>query len=135
MPKTTRSHSILLTMPAFLLHKVKIFLRHSSTSTKEPHFAARSCAAWIQKYTTEQENKGLILSGDVGRGKTHLLIAIIRSLIFGQGARVRFIEFSRLLSTLRDGYSRGESNQELMQELIDVPILAIDELGKGRLTG
>ena len=97
--------------------------------------AARSCAAWIQKYTTEKEDKGLILSGDVGRGKTHLLIAIVRSLIFGQGARVRFIEFSRLLSTLRDGYSRGESNQKLMQELINVPILAIDELGKGRLTG
>ena len=26
-----------LTMPAFLLHKVKILLRHSNTSTKEPH--------------------------------------------------------------------------------------------------
>ena len=97
--------------------------------------AARSCATWIQKYTTDNEKKGLILSGEVGRGKTHLMISILRSLIFDQGARVRFIEFSRLLSILRDGYSRKESNQELMHELLNVPILAIDELGKGRLTG
>ena len=78
--------------------------------------------------------KGLILTGPVGRGKTHLLIAIIRSLIFQKGIRARFIEFSRLLSILRDGYSKGESNQELLTELSTVPVLAIDELGKGRLT-
>lgn len=97
--------------------------------------ADKSCKTWLQKYISEPEKRGLILSGQVGRGKTHLLISIIRSLIFEQGERVRFIEFSRLLATLRDGFSKGQSNQELMHDLCTVPVLAIDELGKGRLTG
>jgi DNA replication protein DnaC len=97
--------------------------------------AAKSCTTWLQKFITEPEKKGLILSGQVGRGKTHLLISILRALIFERGEKVRFIEFSRLLSILRDGFSKGESNQKLMSEICNIPILAIDELGKGRLTG
>ncbi|MEC7984739.1 MAG: ATP-binding protein [Myxococcota bacterium] len=96
--------------------------------------AVKSCNSWIREFNAKKASKGLVLSGEVGRGKTHLLIAIVKTLIFEFGVRARFIEFSRLLSILRDGYSRGESNSELLSQLATVPILAIDELGKGRLT-
>lgn len=77
---------------------------------------------------------GLVLHGAVGRGKTHLLIGITRWAIFELGLRARFIEFSRLLGMLKEGYDRGESDRDILNDLVAVPVLGIDELGKGRLT-
>lgn len=89
---------------------------------------------WVESFVPNEANQGLVLYGDVGRGKTHLLIATIRELIFRHGVPVRFIEFSRLLSSLKAGYSEGRSDAELLSELAEIPVLAIDELGKGRLS-
>lgn len=77
---------------------------------------------------------GLILHGAVGRGKTHLLVGLVRWMVFDLGLEVRFVEFSRLLAALREGFDRGQSDRTLLNELVGVPVLAIDELGKGRLT-
>ena len=96
--------------------------------------AQRVCSSWANSFGNGKETKGLVLSGRVGRGKTHLLIGLIKVLIFEHGKSVKFIEFSRLLSMLREGYSRGKSDAEMLGVLAQAPILAIDELGKGRLT-
>lgn len=77
---------------------------------------------------------GLVLHGQVGRGKTHLLVGITRWAIFELGLRARFIEFTRLLGMLKEGYDRGESDRDVLNDLVSVPVLGIDELGKGRLT-
>jgi DNA replication protein DnaC len=89
---------------------------------------------WLGKFEPRRENKGLILHGRVGRGKTHLMVALLRSLILQHGVEARFVEFSRLLSMLKEGYSTGRSDTLLLGELAAVPVLGIDELGKGRLT-
>jgi len=89
---------------------------------------------WLGKFDPSRENKGLVLHGKVGRGKTHLMIALLRSLILQHGVHARFVEFSRLLSMLKEGYSTGRSDTLLLGELAQVPVLGIDELGKGRLT-
>ena len=89
---------------------------------------------WMDKFSANREEKGFIFSGPVGTGKTHLLVGVIKNLVFEHGYRVRFVEFSRLLSSLRDGYSKGMSDSQLLDELVEVPILAIDELGKGRVS-
>ena len=78
--------------------------------------------------------RGLTLYGDVGRGKTHPSIALVREMIFRHGVAVRFMEFSRLLSLLKEGYSEGRSDAPVLTELAEVEVLAIDELGKGRLS-
>jgi DNA replication protein DnaC len=89
---------------------------------------------WMSAFDPGRESRGLVLHGAVGRGKTHLLVATLRSLALERGARVRFIEFSRLLGILREGFSQNRSGANVMAELVDVPVLGIDELGKGRLT-
>jgi len=89
---------------------------------------------WMAAFQPERESRGLVLHGAVGRGKTHLLVATLRSLALERGARVRFIEFSRLLGILREGFGQGRSGADVMADLVDVPVLGIDELGKGRLT-
>ena len=90
--------------------------------------------SWVREYQPHQENQGLIFWGLVGRGKTHLLCATLRQVIFEHGVPARFVEFSRLLGDLKAGYSEGRSDAPLLDDLSDVPVLGIDELGKGRLS-
>ena len=97
-----------------------------------PFKALVACSRWLTRYKDGSEDRGLILTGSVGRGKTHLLIGLVKELIFSYGRAVRFIEFSRLLSDLREAYNQGKSDSQILQELVSIPILAIDELGKGR---
>ena len=83
---------------------------------------------------TANENRGLILHGDVGRGKTHLLVALLRELVFRHGVRVKFVEFSHLLADLKAGFDHGQGASVLLDPLVEYEVLAIDELGKGRNT-
>jgi DNA replication protein DnaC len=92
----------------------------------------RMCHDWTRDYHPGEENRGLILYGDVGRGKTHLLVAMLRVLIMDHGVQARFVEFSHLLSQLKEGYDAGTGEATTLMPLVRVPVLAIDELGKGR---
>lgn len=100
--------------------------------------AMAAVAAWMDRLKRAMAAKetlpGLVLHGAVGRGKTHLLVGIVRWLILEHGLEVRFVEFSRLLAQLREGFDKGQSDRTMLNDLVTVPILAIDELGKGRLT-
>lgn len=75
---------------------------------------------------------GLMLMGPVGTGKTFLVSAILRHLILVRRVRGRFVDFFHLLSDLKRGFSAGRSESALIDPLASVPVLVIDELGKGR---
>lgn len=75
---------------------------------------------------------GLLLSGRVGTGKTHLLAVLVGYFAIEKGIHCRFVEFTHLLGELREAYERRGNATEILNRLSDVPVLAIDELGKGR---
>lgn len=91
-------------------------------------------ADWLTRFDPTGENRGLVLWGEVGRGKTHLAVAVLRELAFTRGVRVKFVEFSHLLADLRAGFDVGRGMAPLMDPLVKVDVLAIDELGKGLRT-
>ena len=91
-------------------------------------------STWLQNYRPGEENRGLVLHGKVGRGKTHLMVAMLRELVFRYGVTVRFVEFSHLLADLKSGFDHGLGAARLIDPLVKVDVLAIDELGKGRNT-
>lgn len=91
-------------------------------------------STWLNAYRPGEENRGLVLYGDVGRGKTHLMVAMLRELVFRYGVSVRFVEFSHLLADLKSGFDQGQGAARLIDPLVAVDVLAIDELGKGRNT-
>jgi DNA replication protein DnaC len=76
-------------------------------------------------------DKGFLLYGSPGSGKTHLLSAFIHHITLEKGSNARFIEFTHLLSTLRQQFDVGRGDTSVIQPLIEVDVLAIDELGKG----
>lgn len=85
---------------------------------------------WLQGFHQSHE-RGLLITGPVGVGKTYLLCALAHALAL-RGFSVRFVDFFQLLSQLRAAYSKNDSDLTYLQPLIDVDVLIIDELGKGR---
>ncbi len=82
----------------------------------------------------ERGQQGILLMGPSGVGKTFLVAAFIHEIVFRHGIPALFRDFFHLLSELRSGYSQDKPESELIEPLVDVEVLVIDELGKGRNT-
>jgi DNA replication protein DnaC len=108
--------------------------RASYRPATEQRDAFLAISRWLGSYHRGEENRGLILHGPVGTGKTHLVTAMLAELVFVHGASVKFVEFSHLLHDLKSGFGRGSSAADLIDPLVEVDVLAVDELGKGRNT-
>ncbi len=87
---------------------------------------------WLQTVDVSAP-KGLLLGGPVGVGKTYLLVAMARHLV-SRGISVKFVDFHQLLGQLKAAYSKDESDETLLAPLLNVDVLVIDEMGKGRNT-
>jgi DNA replication protein DnaC len=87
---------------------------------------------WLRQFP-QNTNKGLIIGGPVGVGKTFILASIAKALV-AKGTGVKFIDFFQLLAEIKAGYGDNRSEMSLIAPLIDVDVLIIDELGKGRNT-
>ena len=78
--------------------------------------------------------KGLVLMGQTGTGKTHLMAGFAYQCLIHQGISCTFQRFDKLLSELREGYSTGKPETEIIAPLLVSDFLVIDDLGKGRNT-
>lgn len=70
-------------------------------------------------------NRGLLFTGPVGVGKTHLSVAILHELIKKKGVPCLFYEFGSLLKEIQNSYSLISQNSELK---------VLDELGASKPT-
>jgi DNA replication protein DnaC len=84
---------------------------------------------FVKRYPTK---RGFLLMGKAGIGKTHLAIGAISELTLEHGIRCMFKDFFHLLSELKQAYSQGTSENEVLLPLIETEVLVIDELGKGK---
>ncbi len=91
-----------------------------------------SVSQWAFSYGRGE--RGYLLHGLPGCGKTHLLSATVRYLTLEKGVHARFIEFTHLLSQIRQQFDQGRGDNTVLGPLTDVEVLAIDELGKGLST-
>ncbi len=92
-----------------------------------------SVKTFIDKIKNYQRSApGYLLEGGPGTGKTHLLCAAIRYLTLELGIPCKYVDYSNLLSDIRASYSQNVPESVHIDPLIDIPVLFLDELGKGR---
>ena len=76
-------------------------------------------------------DKGLVLYGPHGVGKTHLAVGILKEVIRTKGGRGYFFETRELLKLVRDTYNRSteETEMEVLAPVLDADLLVLDDLG------
>lgn len=116
-------------LPGVLAHASFDNYRASSAPAE---LAKHVALDFAHHYRKDGDNKGFIIAGPVGTGKTHLLAATLSHLVLEGGAEARYVEISFLYATIRKGFKDGKSGGEIIGPLSEVEVLAIDELGKGR---
>lgn len=79
--------------------------------------------------------RGLLLMGSVGVGKTHLAVSVLKGLT-ERGFSCLFYEFGSLLKEIQDSYNTNTRASELgvLAPVFNTDILVLDELGASKPT-
>src|SRR5271154_4624648 len=67
--------------------------------------AYMTARGFVAGYPVTTEGKGLLLTGSVGVGKTHLAVGILQALILGKGVRGLFCDYRELLKRIQESYN------------------------------
>lgn len=80
-------------------------------------------------------DRGLLLTGTVGVGKTHLAVSILKALT-ERGFSCLFYEFGALLKEIQDSYNPSTQTSELkiLAPVLEAEVLVLDELGASKPT-
>ena len=132
---------------ARMLERARIPKRyeHCSLDSYESGFrgADRSLAAahlrarrYVEGYPVETAGTGLLLTGSIGVGKTHLAVGILQALLSERGATGLFYDYRDLLKQVQNSYNQSVAATELevLRPVFEAEVLVLDELGAAKPT-
>lgn len=81
-------------------------------------------------------DKGLLIMGPVGTGKTHLAVAALQQIMREKAppVRGRFADFTSLVLEIQMTFDGSGSSREILEPLVEAELLVLDELGAGKTT-
>lgn len=98
--------------------------------------AQRMAQGFVDDYLATRDAHGLLLTGSIGVGKTHLAVSILRALIVEKGARGLFCDYRELLKEIQHSYNPQVATTELdiLRPVFEAEVLVLDELGAAKPT-
>jgi DNA replication protein DnaC len=99
----------------------------ANPSLSEAHFIATSFA----KKCDPRGDKGLLIIGKIGTGKTHLAVGILKDLILSRGISCLFYDYRELLKEIQNSYNSTVQTTELdvLRPVFETDVLVLDVLG------
>jgi len=97
--------------------------------------AARLTAAkFVEGFPLETDGRGLLITGSIGVGKTHLAVGILRALVQERGAQGMFCDYRDLLKQVQNSYNKqvAATELEVLAPVMEAEVLVLDELGASK---
>jgi DNA replication protein DnaC len=97
------------------------------------HLRARK---FVEGYPVETAGTGLLITGSIGVGKTHLAVGILQALVAERGASGLFYDYRDLLKQVQNSYNQkvAATEMEVLRPVFETEVLVLDELGAAKPT-
>lgn len=112
-------------------------LESFKTPNKEYKELVNAARAYIAQFNFKQEYpRGLLMMGNVGCGKSHLAVAILRGVI-GKGYSGLYYNSPDLMRDIRATFVKDSevSEDDLLEEVTTTDLLVFDDVGAENVTG
>ena len=98
--------------------------------------ARTTARRFVDAYPLETEGKGLLITGSIGVGKTHLAVGMLLALMEQKGVQGLFYDYRELLKEIQHSYNPQVNSTELevLRPVFKAEVLVLDELGAQKPT-
>ena len=100
--------------------------------TKANAAALKACREYVQEWQDRRNAQGIALFGDIGVGKTHLAIAVMKELITRYHVPARYANVLHTFERAKWSFDSDGTNP--IPPLLSCPFLVLDDLGSERPT-
>ena len=86
---------------------------------------------FVKEFPAGTEGKGLLFTGTMGVGKTHLAVGVLQRLVRDRGVKGLFCDYRELLKNIQNSYNPqvNTTELELLKPLFQAEVLVLDDLG------
>jgi DNA replication protein DnaC len=98
--------------------------------------ALKTARKFVDGYPVETGGLGLLLTGTIGTGKTHLAVGVLLALIEQRGVNALFCDYRELLKEIQHSWNPQVNSTELgvLKPVFEAEVLVLDELGAQKPT-
>jgi DNA replication protein DnaC len=116
-------------------YQTKTFADYDTMASPSSAAALMMAKKYVEQWPTNR-SQGLLLTGPVGVGKTHLECCVLMECWQQWGASVQFVDLQQLFARIKASFdpTSPETEREILKPLYSADILAIDEVGPARDT-
>jgi DNA replication protein DnaC len=87
--------------------------------------------SYVKEYPLDKERRGLLFTGSIGVGKTHLAVGVLSHLVQVFGVKGLFCDYRELLKSIQNSYNPQvqTTELELLKPVFAAELLVLDDLG------